>query len=273
MVVSLLEALGIALLGMLVWGLLWAVPAIRMRRNDIADVAWGPGIFLGGLLTAIASGALDEADGRVLLALGMALIAGARLGIHIGRRWRSHGDEDKRYAAMREGWGDAWRSRSLLVVFWFQALLALLVSLPVGVAAVAGGDPGVLALVGVAAWVTGLTMETVSDRQLERFLARKQAGEVEGYLDRGLWRYSRHPNYFGDFLGWLGVGLVGLEAALDAGSAGLVVAAVLGPATIFTLLRFVSGVPMLERGRWGKPAWDDYAARTNAFFPGPPKQP
>jgi steroid 5-alpha reductase family enzyme len=118
----------------------------------------------------------------------------------------------------------------------------------------------------------GMLLEAVADAQLARFRRRRAAGtEQRRYLTSGTWAWSRHPNYAGDAIVWIGFGLLGIAAALDAGAPGLILPAILGPAVMVVLLRFGSGVPLAERERAGTPEWDEYAGRTSAFLPRPPR--
>jgi steroid 5-alpha reductase family enzyme len=240
---------------------LWAVSLV-LRDASIVDVFWGTGfVFVAWTAYALADGSQDRA---LLLAL-LVTAWGLRLTAHLAHRNLGKG-EDYRYAEMRRRHGDAWPLRSLFVVFWLQGALIWVVSLPVQVAM---ADPtpaglGVLDWVGTAVWAVGLTFEAVGDWQLSRFKADPaNRGKV---MDRGLWRYTRHPNYFGDFCVWWGIWLV----ALTAGSTWWTV---VGPAVMSVLLIRVSGVALLERSlSRRRKGYADYVARTSAFFPRPPRR-
>jgi steroid 5-alpha reductase family enzyme len=139
-----------------------------------------------------------------------------------------------------------------------------IVSLPVQRGVVAPGDLGVLGVVGLAVWVTGLLFETIGDAQLARFKANPD--NDDRVMDRGLWRYTRHPNYFGDFLAWWGMLLVAVDGAWALWWTAI------GPIVMTVLLVRVSGVGLLEKTIASRrPGYDEYRRRTNAFFPGPPK--
>jgi steroid 5-alpha reductase family enzyme len=192
----------------------------------------------------------------------MVTIWGGRLAAYLF--WRNRGQgEDPRYAAMRKRRGDAFAVQSLWLVFGLQAVVMWVVSLPVQVGMVPDQPTsiGPVELVGVILWSTGLVFEVVGDAQLTRFKADPDsAGQV---MDRGLWRYTRHPNYFGDVCVWWGIWIV--SAATGVG-----LYAIVGPVVMTFFLLRVSGVPMLERNIGKRrPGYDEYAARTNAFFPGP----
>ena len=135
--------------------------------------------------------------------------------------WRNWGEpEDERYVGMRERNGDSWTVRSLFTVFWLQGALAWLISIPLLAALTDPAPEGLVLLdiVGIAVWVVGLVFEAGGDWQLSRFLANPDnRGKV---MDQGLWRYSRHPNYFGDVTVWVGFGLIGLATGAWWGLAG-----------------------------------------------------
>jgi steroid 5-alpha reductase family enzyme len=238
---------------------LWS---LRLRDASIVDVFWGAG-FAGVGWIAFALG--DGTPARRWLVCGAVTVWGLRLAIHLA--WRNHGQgEDPRYRRMRERHGDAFGRVSLVTVFGLQGLLVWFVSLPVQVAQAVPGPPlGWLDGLGLALFATGLFFETVGDAQLARFRADPDnRGRV---LDRGLWRYTRHPNYFGDALAWWGLWVV--ACAVPGG-----VWTVASPAAMTWLLLRLSGVPLLERSlRRNKPGYADYVARTSAFVPRPPRAP
>ncbi|MDX1691179.1 MAG: DUF1295 domain-containing protein [Acidimicrobiia bacterium] len=239
--------------------LLWLV-SLALRDAGIVDIFWG----LGFVLVAWVSYALGDAphDRRLLMAV-LVSVWGSRLAGYLA--WRNLGkEEDYRYRAMRKRHGGAWWWRSLVVVFWLQGLLMVVVSLPVQVNALPAGDSlGPLAWIGAAVWAVGLGFETVGDLQLARFKADPDnAGAV---MDRGLWRYTRHPNYFGDFVVWWGLWLVALDAPGTWWTA-------IGPIVMSVLLMKVSGKDLLERSlKKRRAGYEDYVRRTNGFFPGPPR--
>jgi steroid 5-alpha reductase family enzyme len=242
-------------------GLLW-LASLRLRDASIVDVYWGPGF------AAIATvGFLVSRGGspRRALVLGLALLWGLRLGAYL--LWRNAGQgEDYRYRAMRRRHGERFGWVSLFSVFGLQGALQWTVSLPLQLTQAAPGPAslGALDALGVVLWCTGMLFETLGDLQLARFKADPASqGQV---MDRGLWRYTRHPNYFGDFLVWWGFGAIALAGPLGG-------FALIGPALMSFLLLRVSGVAMLERtiGR-RRPGYREYQLRTNAFFPGPPRR-
>jgi steroid 5-alpha reductase family enzyme len=236
---------------------LWVL-SLRLRDSSIADVAWGPLFVVVASLGLMVGGGWGPRRALVWL---MVAAWGLRLGVYIGFRNRGKG-EDARYARWREEHGPAWPLRSLVTVFLLQGAILLVVSLPV-LAATSGGPAtvGWTDLVGAALWLAGFAVEVVGDAQLRDFLRRRE--DPKALMTSGLWRYSRHPNYFGEALLWWGIGVVALSAPW--GWATLV-----GPLCITLLLRFVSGVPLTEKSMEGRPGWDEYASRTSAFIPFPP---
>jgi steroid 5-alpha reductase family enzyme len=235
------------------------VLAVVRRDNSVADIAWGGGFVLVAVVSLhLGAGWLSR---PTLLTLLVSLWA-VRLTVHILQRNRGRG-EDPRYAAWRREWGRLFLVRSYLQVFVLQG--AILVLVAAGIIAVnTRSGPGLTALdaVGALVFLAGLAFEAVADRQLVRFLGDPaNRGRI---MDRGLWRYSRHPNYFGEALVWWGVFLIALSVP---GAWWTVVS----PLLITVLLLKVSGVPMLERLMEGRPGWAEYKARTSVFVPLPPR--
>ena len=240
---------------------LWGLSLVR-RDASIVDVWWGPGF---AAVAAIAWALAPAPGARGALLLAMAALWGLRLGAWLA--WRNHGrGEDPRYARMRRRHGARVARVSLVTVFGLQGALQWTISLPLQVAPLRPGDPalGLLDLAGVALFAVGLSFEAVGDLQLARFRAdHANRGRV---MDRGLWRYTRHPNYFGDCLAWWGLWCVAASTPLGPWT-------IVSPLAMTFLLLRVSGVPMLERSlRKTRPGYADYAARTPAFVPWLPRR-
>lgn len=254
--VLLASALAVAAVMVVTW-----VVSVAVRDASIVDLVWGAGFAVVSVVAALVGDGL--ASRRVLLAV-LVCAWGLRLSGYLARRNLGHG-EDFRYVAMRRKWGDRFWWVSFFQVFVLQGVLMWTVSLPVQLAAAAERPTGLgpLAFVGVALWAVGVFFEAVGDAQLARFKADPASkGQV---MDRGLWRYTRHPNYFGDFCVWWGIFLIGAETG--PGRWG-----VIGPIVMSTLLLRVSGVALLEKSIGSRrPGYADYAARTSAFFPRPPR--
>jgi steroid 5-alpha reductase family enzyme len=250
-------AIVIAVLMVCTWML-----SLLLKNASIVDIVWGLGFVAVAWSGRIASHG-DSA--RQWLLTVLATVWGLRLAGYLA--WRNHGKgEDFRYRAMRKHWGPRFGLVSLVTVFSLQGALMWTVSLSLQLGqARRSPGVGVLAWIGAALWAIGLLFEAVGDLQLARFKADPtSAGKV---MDRGLWRYTRHPNYFGDAVVWWGIALIAAETG--AGAWGLV-----GAAVMTVLLRRVSGVTLLEKSLVRRRAgYSDYVARTSAFFPLPPRRP
>ena len=242
--------------------LLWLL-SLRLGNASIVDLYWGLGFVLIAALTYARVGQYSGAHAALLC--GATAAWGLRLSLHLAVRNVGHG-EDRRYRALREKYAPFWW-KSLFIVFGLQGVLMLVVASPVILGQGPRSAPGLTALdlLGLGVFVVGLAWEVVADLQLVRFTRDPaQRGRV---LDTGLWRYSRHPNYFGELVLWWGLGLMACSTP------GAAWAAVLGPATITWLLARVSGVPMLEAGmKQRRPEYAAYVARTRALVPGPPRR-
>jgi steroid 5-alpha reductase family enzyme len=248
------------------FALAWAL-CVAMRDCTPVDSLWALGMGLVAISTYVQAGG---ATPRRMALTGLCLAWALRLGGYMLWRWRDHGP-DRRYvrlldkAEAERGWGYGYAAFRL--VFALQAPLLWLVCLPVQLGQM---EPqphalGPLGLAGAALAVGGLVVESLADWQLVRF--KKDPANAGQVLDRGLWRYTRHPNYFGDACVWWGLWLVAAETRL-----GLL--AVVGPVyLVYTLVRW-SGVPTVEgRMRRRKPAYEAYMRRTSGFLPWPPKPP
>ncbi|MEO5510954.1 MAG: DUF1295 domain-containing protein [Longimicrobiales bacterium] len=251
-------------LAVLLYVTTWYFVGRSRRRNDVADVAWGLGFLLIAVLSFIEGGGFGggrqgaESVRTPLITLLVAIWS-VRLSLHIYLRNRGKA-EDARYAAWRSSWQRFFQLRAYLQIYVLQGFLMLVISAPVVIANTFRSSPvGWVEAVGVACWCVGFFFEVVGDHQLARFV--RDPANRGRILESGLWRYSRHPNYFGEVLLWCGIGLIALPARL--GWAGLV-----GPACIAFLILKVSGVPMLEEHLAKKAGFDSYKGRVNAFVPG-----
>ncbi|MFN8052230.1 MAG: DUF1295 domain-containing protein [Acidimicrobiales bacterium] len=238
----------------------WLV-SLAMRNASIVDIVWGLGFVLTAWAVRIA---VDGNDARQWLLTGMATVWGLRLSIYLFIRNHGNG-EDFRYQAMRRRYGERFGLISLVTVFGLQGLIMWTVSLPLQLGQVrATPGLGIVAVLGVLVWLVGLGFESVGDAQLAAF--KRDPANAGTVMDRGLWRYTRHPNYFGDACVWWGIAIVAAESGL--GAWGFVGAIVM---TIF--LRNVSGVTLLEKSLHKRRAgYAEYVARTSPFVPRPPKK-
>jgi len=240
--------------------MLW-VASLVVRDASIVDRFWGMAFFV---IVSATSAATDGFQGRAHLVIFLTAVWGFRLSMHITMRNLGK-PEDYRYQAMRRHWGPRFWIVSLATVFGLQAVLAWLVSLPLQ-AAISAPQPAHITFfdaLGLLVWTAGFLFESIGDWQLARF--KSQPHNRGKLMDRGLWRYTRHPNYFGDALQWWGLWL--FAVAVGAWWTAI------GPALMTFLLLRVSGVTMLEKRMMRtRPQYEDYSRRTSAFFPMPPRK-
>ncbi|OIK26400.1 DUF1295 domain-containing protein [Streptomyces malaysiense] len=250
-------AAGAALVVMLVT---FAV-AVRSGLHRIVDIAWGIGFTAVAVVSFAASAGQGDLPRR-LLVTALTAVWGLRLATHIARRGRGHG-EDPRYDALLAKAPGNRNTYALRMVYLLQGALVWLVSLPVQAAQYVPGPLSAVAWSGTVLWAVGLGFEAVGDAQLARF--RADPANKGRIMDRGLWSWTRHPNYFGDFCVWWGLFLL----ACDAPAAAAV--SVVSPVVMSLLLIKGSGKRLLERHMAGRPGYAGYVARTSGFFPRPPR--
>jgi len=233
--------------------------ALRLKDNSIVDVAYGVAFVLVCTLAFLVYG---EGHPRQWLVTSLITIWGLRLAWHIFRRKQGEG-EDFRYRQWRKEWGDTFIWRSFLQIFMLQGTVIFLVALPaLLIINNPGGRLGAFDVAGLLIWLFGFSFEAIGDGQLLRF---KRKAENHGkIIQSGLWRYTRHPNYFGEAVLWWGLFLIALNVPYGG-------VAVLSPVLINFLLLKVSGIPMLEAKYEGNPEFSAYKERTNALFPWFPK--
>ena len=245
----------IAALAVLTW--LWS---LARRDVSIVDSLWSIFIAAGGAIYALS---LPWTSARPALMLALAAAWALRLSIYI--TWRNHGKgEDRRYRQIRARNQPNFALKSLYLVFGLQAALAWIVSAPF-LAGIVGTSPiNALDIVGALVAAFGIVFEAIGDQQMANFKADPaNQGQV---MDRGLWRTTRHPNYFGECCTWWGLYLIALAAGGAAWS-------IVSPLLMTVLLLKVSGVSLLEADIGERrPAYRDYVARTNAFVPGWPRR-
>jgi steroid 5-alpha reductase family enzyme len=250
-----LLAIGVAVVAML----LTAYAARRAGRMSVIDVTWGLA------LSAIAVAAAIVGTGttwRRWVVAAMVVVWGARLSRHIFTRAKGHG-EDPRYAELL---GDGSVGTAVRKVYVPQGLAICLLALPIMAAAHWDVAAPWLVWVGVVVWAAGTGIEAVGDAQLAAYKRDPDRGPV---MDRGLWCWTRHPNYFGDACLWWGIWLAGGAASgwLPA------LVTVVSPLAMTWFIRNVTGAKLLERTMSTRPGWDAYAARVPLFFPRPPRHP
>jgi steroid 5-alpha reductase family enzyme len=249
-----LDALYVILaVGVLAW-----LVSLAKRDVSFVDSLWS--LFFLAAAVVFAAGAEGLAV-RGQLVVALVAVWALRLSIYItARNWGE--PEDYRYRSIRANNEPGFAWKSLYIVFGLQGVLAWIVSLPLLPAVTAPAPLGWIDLIAVALWSIGFVFEAGGDYQLAKF--KRKADSAGKVLDTGLWRYTRHPNYFGDFCIWWSFYLF----AVAAGGWW----SIASPIIMSLLLLKVSGVAMLEKTISGRrPEYVDYIERTNAFFPGPPK--
>ena len=242
---------------------LWLV-ALRIRDVSFVDSWWALGMVVLAWSSFFGSGAPSA---RKLLLLVLCSAWGLRLGGYLLWRWRRNGP-DRRYQTMlgkaESERGMSFARGALQLVFALQAPLQFIVALPVQLGQIGDGPFSALSIVGAVLAVVGILFETIGDWQLVRF--KNDAANRERVLDTGLWRFTRHPNYFGDCCVWWGLYLIAADSGIGPWS-------LPGPVLLTFLLTRWSGMPTIEgRLRRKKPGYEDYVRRTPAFVPWLPKQ-
>lgn len=233
----------------------WLI-SLPLRNVAVVDIFWGPAVAAAGVTWLVQAGLA----GRGVLAVLLAVLWAMRLALHIF--WRGRGQpEDRRYREIRARNEPNFALKSLWLVFLLQAVLAAVIALPLLGAATSTAPLGPLDVLAAAAWLAGFVIQAVADLQMARFQRGPDAGRR--VMDRGLWRYSRHPNYFGETVMWWSLGLIALG-----GGAWWALA---GPLLLTFLLLKVSGVALTEKDIASRrPEYQAYIRRTSAFVPLPP---
>lgn len=235
------------------------IVAFRLKRVDVVDVAWGLSFI------AIVKGLQlfsPSVTPWVLIVDVLIALWGLRLSWHIYRRFRRSLKQDERYTALMDKWPQQHLGVQMFVkIFLSQAVLATIISAPVILIHFYQPATMPVAIIGLVLWIIGFIYESVADRQLAAFV-QQHRGEL---MQTGVWKYSRHPNYFGEMTMWWGISLIACATPLW--WVGLI-----GAVAITYLLCFVSGVPLAENRAKNKKGWSDYSRKTSVLFPWPPKQ-
>jgi len=233
--------------------------SLPLRNVSIVDSLWSLMLFAAGVVYGLGA---DPRAPRLAFVLWLLALWAARLSIYITARSMGK-PEDSRYQAIRARNEPHFRWKSLYLVFWLQALLAWIISLPLLGVFASNAPIGILDYLGILLWIVGFIFEAGGDWQLARF--KRNPANAGAVMRHGFWRFTRHPNYFGEFCIWWGFGAM----AVSAGAWW----ALAGPALLTVLLLRVSGVRLLERDIGNRrPQYADYVLKTNAFFPGPPRK-
>jgi steroid 5-alpha reductase family enzyme len=237
--------------------LLWLL-SLWLQDASIVDIFWG----LGFVMVALVTFAVTDRGPRAVALSALTTLWGLRLAAYLA--WRNHGKgEDPRYAAMRAHRGESFWWFSFVSVFSLQGAVMWLISLPIQVGQIDESPLGVLSFAGLVFWTIGFLFESIGDYQLARFKSDPvNDGKV---MDRGLWRYTRHPNYFGNAMIWWGLFLVAVSTST--------IWLVVSPLLMTFLLLKVSGVALLKRSLKSRsPQYCDYVDRTSPFVPWAPRR-
>ena len=238
-----------------VYMVLFYIIAQVVRDNSIVDIGWGPGFVVIAGFHLMVSGPPTPSQYLMFLVL---LLWGLRLSTHIFMRNKGKG-EDFRYAAWRQAWGRKAALIAFFKVFMLQGLVMLILSWPVILVFTSPAtEPGAWEYLGLLVFLTGFIIESLADRQLTVF--RKNEANRGRLITTGLWKYSRHPNYLGESILWLGIALISFPAPWGW-------TAILSPLLIYLLLSRISGVPLLEKKYEGRPEWEEYKRKTPPIFP------
>jgi steroid 5-alpha reductase family enzyme len=261
-------ACGAALIANLIAALIWAVTAWllarRLGRVNIIDTLWGPGFGLIAVVTVVTALLTGTGNGVRQIVLTVLVLAwGTRLGWHVGRRGAGQG-EDPRYAELLRKHGGPTARAAWRFVYLPQLVTLYVVSLPVQIGMFTGPPVGPLGWLGAAVAVTGIAFETIGDAQMNRFKA--DPANKGRLIDVGLWRCTRHPNYFGDACLWTGIYLIAAEHWPG-------MLTIVSPVLMTYLLAFGTGKRLLERSMANRPGYADYMRRTSGFIPLPPRKP
>lgn len=234
---------------------IWFVVSLIKKRNDLADIAWGLGFILISWMSFFIS---ENSGTRGLLVGSLVSIWGLRLAWHIHSRNKGK-SEDFRYLAWRKEWGRLFYLRSYLQVYLLQGFFLFLIAIPI-METNKNLDLSFASLdfIGVLVWIIGFYFEARADAELAYFL--KDPANKGKIIQSGLWKYSRHPNYFGEVILWWGIFIVSLGNSPFLHT-------LISPLTITILILFVSGIPILEKKYIGNPDFEEYKKRTSVFFP------
>lgn len=233
--------------------------SLNLKRSDIADVSWGLSFVIAGFAAVLISGFFSL---EALLTFILISVWGFRLAIRIYLRNKNK-TEDFRYKEFKKKFNED-KIQILLKIFLFQGILSFLVAIPfINIILYPTKFINSFESIGMLVWLIGFVFETISDHQLDIF--KKQNKNSDAILQTGLWKYSRHPNYFGEITMWWGIFLISIGN-------GNILLNLIGPLTITFLITKVSGIPMLEKRYKENIEFDEYKRKTSILFPLPPKR-
>ncbi len=252
---EILKDIGIALF---LYMSVWSIFAILYKRNDMADSAWG----LGFVFVAWLSFYFSDFSIVTILTNILVTIWGLRLAYHISLR-NIKKTEDERYAKWRIEWGKWANIRSYFQVFILQGLLLFIISLAtISINLYELQNISIYTILGTIVWIVGFIFESVGDAQLKNFI--KDPNNRGKIMNLGLWKYTRHPNYFGEITMWWGIWIIGLQTPFG-------IYAIISPILISYLIIKVSGIPMLEKNLEKNPLFAEYKSKTSILIPWFPK--
>lgn len=229
--------------------------AIKRQRVDIVDAFWG--INFIAILAVLIINTIPLSTSSLVISI-LVFIWAFRLSYHISKRFLRTSTQDPRYTQLVDTWPKNHKNIQLFVkIFLLQAVLATIISLPIISIQTDKPPVSILFIVGMVVAITGLLIEVTADKQLKRFLTQSKQG---GLLQTGLWKYSRHPNYFGEITIWWGIAIAALATELWW-------IGVVGSLTITYLICFVSGIPLAEKRAAQKPGWVRYKNSTSVLVP------
>jgi len=242
----------------IVYATLWFLIALYKKRNDVADIAWG----IGYIIICIYLFVITDRWPVLIFLYSLVLVWGLRLSIHIFNRNKNK-KKVFRYLEGGQEWGKNFFLRSYLQVFILQGIILLIIISPIiHASAVVPVSWNVFTWLGFGCWLVGFYFQAVADHQLAVFVKQKKTGEI---MQTGLWKYSRHPNYFGEILMWWGIFIITLPLENS-------LYFIFSPVSITLLLVFVSGIPLLEKKYKKNPAFETYKKRTSILIPLPPRK-
>ena len=256
-----MEILIISLIALLAYMSGLFVVSLITKNNGVADVGYGIAFMVVIVATYLQ---VPTSNDYLLILISLPFIWGLRLASRIYQKNKGK-PEDFRYRAWREEWGNTFLWRSFLQIYMLQGLVVFIVASPVVLALIYPATIFNTAFffVGLTLWLVGFFFEAVGDYQLDKFI--KNPANKGKIMMSGLWKYSRHPNYFGESTMWFGIAVISLSLS------SIPFIAIVSPLLITFLLLKVSGVPMLEKHFAGNPDWEEYKKKTSVFIPLPPK--
>ncbi len=252
----------INILVILIYFSLFFLVGTFLKNNSIVDIGWGIGFVLVSWISLFLDSSIYL--GQIIMTI-LITIWGLRLFSHIFFRNVGAG-EDFRYVNFRKAWGKWVIPRSYFQIYLLQGLFMFLILLPVSFRVSQNNDSILFVVLGLIIWVVGFLFESIGDYQLKIY--KSDPSNKGKLMTTGLWKYTRHPNYFGEATLWWGIFVISLPNPITLSS----LIGIIGPITITVLLLFVSGVPMLEKAMIKRPGYAEYAHQTNKFVPWFPKK-